>query len=195
MSTSETAIGNGALIKLGVSELILSLDDNSTTALLIKHSLPRQRDILFRSHPWKFNKTYSTLAQTTKPAGVFDYQYVFQLPNDCARVFDTDSSDSVRWSEIGGNLLACDAETVQIMYGKNSTDVSRYTADFIEVLELGIAADIAFALTQSTAQADAMKKRYEYALATARSFSAQIGNVTQQVRATSWLDARLRRRW
>lgn len=194
MSSSETAIANGVLIKLGVSELLLSLDDDTTTALLIKNSYPKQRDILFRSHPWKFNKSYLTLAQVTKPAAVFDYQYAFQLPSDCARVFDTDSSDTVRWSEIENNMLVCDAETVMIIYGKIITDVDKFTADFVDVLELGIAADVAYALTQSTSQAAKLMQQYDMALSKARSFSAQVGNVRQSVTANRWVDARGRRR-
>lgn len=187
MATTEVSISNGALIKLG-AERVLTLDDNATRARLVKESYPKMRDLLLRSHPWHFNKAYASLAQITKSDDIWDFGYLYQLPSDCARVFETDSCGA-RWEELENGTLAADVSTIKIKYGKKITDCTYFDAAFVETLEWAIAADIAYALTQSTAQADAAKEKMEFQLRQTRSFSAQVGT-PQQVTANKWLNAR-----
>jgi hypothetical protein len=187
MATSEVSICNGALIKLGAGT-INDLDDNNTRARLVKESYPKMRDLLLRSHPWKFNKAYATLAQIVKPDSLYEYLYLYQLPSDCARVFDVDC-ENIPWEELEDNTLATNAAQIKIKYGRKITDVTYFDAAFVETLEWAMAADIAYALTQSTSQVEMAKKMYEQQLQTARSYSAQVGSV-KQVKATQWLRAR-----
>lgn len=187
MALSEVSISNGALIKLGAGT-INTLEDNNTRARLVKESYPKMRDLLLRSHPWNFNKGYADLAQITRPDEYFEYQYLYQLPSDCVRVFDVDC-DNIPWEEVGNNQLATNASQIKIKYGKKITDVTYFDAAFTETLEWAIAADIAYALTQSTSQMQVAKDAYERQLMVTRSFSAQVGSV-KQVKATQWLRAR-----
>lgn len=187
MATTEVTICNGALIKLGAGT-INTLDDNNTRARLVKESYPKMRDLLLRSHPWHFNKAYSQLGQIVKPIAVFDFTYLFQLPSDCARVFEVDSPN-VEWEELENKTLASNTSSIIIKYGRNITDCSKFDAAFVETLEWAIAADIAYTLTQSTAQAETAKKNYELQLRVTRSYSAQVGPV-KQVKASQWLNAR-----
>lgn len=187
MAVTEVDICNGALIKLG-AERILTLDDNNTRARLVKESYPKMRDLLLFSHPWKFNKSYSQLGQVALPAGVFDYSYAFQLPSDCARVFNIEF-ENIRWDVIEGGILLSDASTMRIQYGKKITQADKFDSSFREALEWAIAADIAYALTQSTAQLQTAKQGMEMALRPARSYNAQQGT-PQQVKANQWLYAR-----
>lgn len=187
MAFTEVDIGNGALIKLGAGT-VLTFDDNNTRARLLKESYPKMRDLLLRSHPWDFNKGYAELASLTKGDEIFDYKYLFQLPSDCARVFEVDSP-SIEWEVIAGNQLVSNNSTIKIKYGKNITDVTYFDAAFRETLEWAIAADIAYALTQSTSQMTTAKQMYENQLRTARSYNAQVGSVSK-VKANQWLYAR-----
>lgn len=187
MAVTEVDICNGALIKIG-AERILTLDDNSTRARLVKEAYPKMRDLLLFSHPWKFNKSYSELGQITLPTGVFDFAYAFQLPLDCARVFNIEF-ENVRWDVIENGVLLSDAQTMRIQYGKKITAPDRFDSSFREALEWAIAADIAYALTQSTAQLTTAQRGLEMALRPARSYNAQQGT-PQQVKANGWLYSR-----
>lgn len=188
--TSEVQIMNSALIKLG-AEIILSPNDDNKRARLMKAQYPIVRDKLLRSHPWRFSTAYAELALISPtPDDIFDYTYVFQLPSDCARVFKTNLCSDANWTEVEGGRLATDASnTLKIKYGKIVTDVTKYDATFVEVLAWELAADTAYAMTQSTAMADSAAAKARLALTEARSFSAQVGSV-QRVVSDDWLAAR-----
>lgn len=188
--TSEVEIMNSALRKLG-AERILSPNDDNNRARLVKESYPIKRDELLRSHPWRFNKGYASLAQVfPKPVDVFDYDFVFKLPSDCARVFWTNLGPDAEWEEIENNQLAACANDVTVKYGKYITDVTKYDANFIETLAWAIAADIAFSLTQSTSQADLADAKYRDVLRSSRSYSAQAASVRAPHSAEDWVGAR-----
>ena len=85
MAQSETQIMNSALIKLG-AEVILSPNDESDRARVMKTQYPISRNKLLRSHPWNFAIEYASLAVIDpKPTQVWEYGYVYNLPADCLR--------------------------------------------------------------------------------------------------------------
>ena len=91
MATSETAIANSALAKIGAKS-ILSLDDDSREARLMKQQFAPLRDMLLRSHPWNFAiKRLELAASSTAPIFGFDNRFV--LPVDYLRVLEIDSED------------------------------------------------------------------------------------------------------
>lgn len=188
--TSNVIIMNSALRKLGAAP-ITSEDDDNTRARLVKAAYPLKRDELLRSHPWRFNKAYASLALVSpQPTNVFDYDFVFALPTDCARIFEVDLGPDEAWEEIGGNRFACDNSEVDIKYGQKITDTTKFDDNFVEVLSWAIAADIAYALTQSTAMADAALKNYETSLRNSRSYSAQTASVQTPVYGDDWVGVR-----
>jgi hypothetical protein len=190
-ATSEVEIMNSALIKVG-AERIITPDDANNRARLCKEQYPKVRDALLRAHPWKFSTSYASLAVITpKPAEIFEYAYAYQLPSDCARIFKTNLDVNDEWQEIAGGMLVCNTSAVSIKYSKRITNVAQYDDSFCEVLAYALAMDIAYALTQSTAQVDKMERGFKDSLAQARSHSAQIGSV-QRVISDDWLSARRR---
>lgn len=191
MATSPVDIMNSALIKLG-AECIISEDDSSTRARLCKRRYPFVRDALLRSHPWNFAMAYSQLAEVSpKPDDVFDYERVFQLPSDCLRVISTNLPVDVRWEEIENGRIAADTAEIYVKFVRKISDVTKFDANFVEVLALALAADIAYSLTQSTAQREEARESLRKELATARSYDAQVGSV-RRVISDDWLDTRRR---
>lgn len=187
--TSEVQIMNSALIKLGAERIIAPTDANNR-ARLVQEQYPKVRDALLRSHPWNFAIQYSALAVISpKPAEVTEYAYVYTIPSNCARILKTDLDVNDEWEQISGGRLACNVSEVNIKYVQRVTDVTKFDDSFIEVLAWALAADIAYALTQSTAQAEAAIKRYKEELATARSYDAQVGSV-RRVISDDWLNTR-----
>lgn len=188
--TSETQIMNSALIKLG-AERIISPDDESVRARLVKERYPVLRDDLLRAHPWKFARGRVALGLIDPIPVTFsswDFSYVFQLPSDCLRVIEANLNTNEEWA-VEDRYLACNSSEVMIKYIRKLTDVSKFDDNFVEVLAWSLAADIAYALTQSTAREDSAKASFEKKLMEARSFNAQQGSV-QRVIADDWLNAR-----
>lgn len=188
--TSEVEIMNSALIKLG-AERIITPNDANLRARLVKEQYPKLRDALMRSHPWRFSTGYKALAAITPmPTDIFGYSSAFQLPADCARVFNTNLDPMADWEE-SEKMLLCNESAVSVRYSKRIADVTKFDDSFVEVLAWAIAADIAYALTQSTAQSEKAESKFRYELAQARSQSAQVGSV-KRVISDDWLATRRR---
>lgn len=186
---SKTTIQNSALIKLG-AERIGSEDDDNKRARLVKERYPVVLKELLRSHPWNFAISYVELsAVDPTPDDVFDYDYVFQLPSDCIRVLSTDLCADEHWEEIEGLRIACNSSVLKVKFVKDITDTSKFDDSFVEVLAWALAADLAYAFTQSSQQLETVQKTYEAKLRVARSYDAQVGSV-RQVQATEWINAR-----
>ncbi len=189
MASTETEIMNSALRKLG-AERITSGSDNNNRARLVSAAYPNVRDNLLRAHPWRFCTSYQELAVVSPlPDDVFDYDYVFQLPSNCLRVVSTNLCKTDPWEEIEGQRIACNISELTVKFIKKITDVTKYDTNFAEVLAYGVAAEIAFALTQSASMTELITKKFEKELATARSYNAQTASV-KQVTADDWLNAR-----
>lgn len=186
MVTSEVAICNSALAKVG-AQRILSLDDNNERAKLLKEQYEKIRDELLYSHPWNFATERASLAPSNV-APKFDWDYQFPLASDVLRVYGTDLPKTEPWT-VEGRMFMCNYDTVQIKYIKQVTDVSKYTPGFVEVLALKIAADIAYSITQSATLASTLNDKYEKRLREVRSFDAQEG-AGDRVYADSWLNSR-----
>ncbi len=175
--SSVTQIQNSALIKLG-AELIASEDDENKRARLVKEQYPKVRNDLLRAHPWKFARTRVELAPIDPaPADYtnFDYDYVFQLPNDCLRVIGTNLCDIDMW-DVEDRYLLANSTPIIIKYIKQVTNVTKFDDNFCECLAWALAADIAYALTQNVAREAAAQKAFKDKLAEARSFNAQEGS-------------------
>jgi len=185
VAASETAIANSALAKLG-ADRIISLDDDTREARLLKEQFGKIRDDLLRAHPWNFATVRVALAELpTAPA--FGFYKSFQVPTDCVRVLEIDSQD-LEWQR-EGNTIVTDASTVNIRYVQKVTETGKFDANFSEVLATKLAADLAYAFTQSTSLRDSLLAEYMQKLREARSFDAQEGG-TRQVYANQWLNSR-----
>lgn len=186
---AEVQIMNSALIKLG-AEVILSPDDDSTRARLCKTQYPITRDALLRAHPWRFATGYYSLAAISpKPPEIYDYDFVFQLPDDVLRVIGTSLNHTEEWAEIEGNRIACNTSEITVKCIKKVTDVSKYDDNFIKVLVLGLAVDIGPSVTKTAALLETIRDEYTKELRPTRSFNAQVGSV-QRVISDDWLNSR-----
>jgi len=187
MATSETAIANSALMKLG-AERILSLNDDTREARILKEQYEKVRDDLLRSHPWNFAIERVTLAAlTTTPAFGFTYEY--QVPADCLRILETDTGNEGEEWQKEGDKIRSDVAPMSIKYVKKVTDPNLFDANFAEVLAIKLASDVCYAITQSTTLKAALLDEYKAKIREARSFDGQEGG-TRQVYARQWLNSR-----
>jgi len=186
---SETDICNSALIKVGARR-ITSLGDGSKEGKICTEMYPRKRDELLRSHPWNFSMKRVELAQTINTPA-FDYEQEYQLPSDVLRVFKTDFEEQTneRWVVEGDKLLS-NTSTVKILYQARVTDTTKFDAAFVEILSLYMAADFAYALSQSASLAKSLLDQFNVALRDARSIDAQEGFDNNIVEAFTWINER-----
>jgi len=186
MSASEVAICNSALTRLGAAR-ISSLDDNSTEGQLCREQYSKVRDMLLRSHPWRFSMERTELARLdSTPAYGFDFQY--QLPGDCLRVVEMEFQQSYDWTVEGTKLLT-NKESCNIKYIKKIEDPGVFDPFFSEVLAAALAHNLSFSLVQSVQLRQVLADEYQRLLREARSYSAQeqFGN---RVYADNWLNSR-----
>lgn len=168
-------IQNAALGRVG-QEPILSEDDDSTRARAVKAEYALCLENLTRSHPWRHATAYTGLNLVTpKPADVFDFPFVFQLPQDCTRVISTSLDQMALWTEIENRRIACHSSTLSVKFIRLVEDVSKMGANFRDVLAWMIARNVGPLLTASTERMKICAEMYQSELELARSFDAQIG--------------------
>lgn len=186
MATSDVAICNSALIKVG-ADRIISLNDDSPAGRVCKEQYPKVLKELLRSHPWHFAiKRAELVASLTPP--VFDYTYAFTLPNDYLRVLEVEDQQYIRWAK-EGNVLVSDSETMRIKYISSNVLPGNFDATFDEALATLLASDIAYTLVQSIQLRDTLRAEAKEKVAQARSFDSQEGS-TRQVIANDYLYSR-----
>ena len=185
MATSETGIANSALAKIGGARII-SLNDSTREALLMKEQYDKIRQQLLRAHPWNFAIVRMNLAAlVTTPA--FKYSKQYRVPSDCLRVLDI-HVNGFEW-EKEGDLIVTDSPDLGIRYVKDVTEVARFDACFAECLAIKLAADVCYAITQSTTLKTLLDEEFKKTIQESRSFDGQEGGPKRRY-ANEWLYSR-----
>lgn len=182
---TEVSICNSALIKLG-AEQIQSLSDDTKNARLCAARYAMIRNKVLEDHPWAFaTKTVSL----TSLAGVTprDWTYAFAYPADFLKMIMSTDWDS-EYDTIDNQLVADDPEIV-IKYIYKNTNPATYTYAFAECLSWRIAADLAYAITNSKEVAGLMIQGYQADLSAARYNDAHKKS-PEGPYADTWIDAR-----
>lgn len=169
LAISDISICNSALIKLG-QEPITSLVQDNKSARLCANRYPLLRNMVLESHPWRFAiKTVQIAALNQSP--LQRWQFVSALPADCIYVIRGD--DWQERFEVMEGQLYCNHSPIIIKYVFENTDPSTYTYTFAECVAWRLAAELAYAITNSNTVADQMMKGYLAELANARYVSAK----------------------
>lgn len=185
MATTQTSICNGALIKLG-AQRILSIDEDSERARVLKEQYPKVRDELLYGHPWNFATKRVELAPLLlKP--IYEWAEQFQLPLDYLRVYGVDPITLD--FKVEGSVILANVESLKIKYIARIEDCSLYSPAFVQVLETRLAMEACYLVTQSSPLKETLKNEYIMRLREARSFDAQESQ-GDRVYADSWLNSR-----
>lgn len=143
---SDVQIANYALTMLG-DKRINALDENTEEARACNAVYTLIRDACLSEHEWNFSVSRATLGLLSSEP-VFEWDYQFQLPNDCLRVIYTDLSDASDW-KIEGRYLLTDSSSVNIKYVAQITDSTKFSPMFVKYLAARLAEELAFPLTGS----------------------------------------------
>ena len=185
MATSEVAICNSALLKIGASA-ITALTDNHKKAKLCNEQYYKLRDDLLRAHPWNFAKKRASLREDhTGPA--FEWAKQFCLPTDYLRCLKM--QDDAKYT-IEGDLLLTNESEANILYISKITDTTKFEANFDELLALYLAYELSYPLVQSNSLKATIQVELNMKLRDVRSYNAQEG-FPEEFEADEYLDARL----
>jgi len=186
-------ICNSALNLLGAST-ITALTDDSKNARLCNQRYEPIRNRIFRSHAWNCLTKRVQLAQDSA-APVVEYTYQYTLPSDCLRVLKihTGTTDSIESSidyVVEGRKLKTNEGTIYLVYIGLDTDPNNYDTYLQEAISAGLAADIAYAITNNATLANNYLTTADERLREAR-FVDATENALGTVESNEFTDARL----
>ena len=179
-------ICNLALTKTGgmpIQDINDPYDENARQCKLIFDPVLEEA---LREYPWNFSLAQTSLSLLTdKPE--FEWQYKYQLPNDCIRVIRTENFDKYK---IMGGQLYTNINPCKVLYQKKISDLNLVDSSFAIALSVELAVRLSYTLTQSRAQTDALIQEAKYAWTQARNIDSAESPV-ERVQQSQWLDGRL----
>lgn len=164
---SKVEIANLALSWLAVGPII-SLDDDSNQAQLIKANYALTRDALLEEGYWTFATGRHVLAPLQE-APAYGYSHAFQVPSTTIAVRQVSSTpDFANNSNIDfrveGDRILCDYELIYIKTTELCDDENQMTPKFRRLLAANLAMDLAIPLTESNTREQQLAARYQAAL-------------------------------
>lgn len=190
---SQVDVANLALIKLGDVQ-ILTFDDDSAHARVVKLLYPRVVDAVLRDHRWRFSIRQASLAQLAGTP-TWRYAYRYQLPTDpyCLRVIRVSTEDpalgnSDPW-EIQGREILTDAESVNIEYVARVTDPQQWDVAFLDALVERLASELAMPITNTPSVRGQLLQAYMMKMDAAKSTDGMEGT-PEVVTDTQLIDVR-----
>lgn len=184
--TSVVDICNLALSnKLGANR-ITSLTEDSKGARAVNLAYEPVRDMLLRSHPWKFTKKRVVLAPLVSgPA--FGYDYAYEEPGDSIRVLDVDTDYA--WVLEDGEILTDEGPTLNIIYQKIITDSTKFDPLFIEILSTRLAYQVCEEITQSASKKNELARDLRDLMIMAKGTDSQQSSA-KDLKEDPWVEAR-----
>jgi len=152
------------------------------------------REVL-RATEWKWARKRQALAQNVD-APVFEWDFSFALPADCARPLKLASTTDTQrqynytseWDVEDGNVVTNQCE-VWMLYIKNVENLNKADALFIKTLYTALAAKLVFPLTQNRNLTKDLMNEYELTvLPEARRVNSYSGRILPTV-DSAWLNA------
>jgi hypothetical protein len=120
----------------------------------------------------------------------YNYQYRYKVPDESDRVLRAHAGgvDLPDWTEEGGYVLTNKEDvTIYIDYLQYLTDPSQWPSYFNNVVVLGLAMELSYARTQSSALQERLKKDYDDALLNATGRDER--RIYIEESSTAWIDA------
>jgi hypothetical protein len=166
LAISEVAVANLALIKLG-QDPISSLTQDTTNARLVNAVFEFCRNETLESYPWSFaTKTVEMASVDDEEDNLGEWNYAYQLPADFISMIK--GEDWKQDYEIRDGYLFSNDEPMYIEYIYENDNPQQWSYAYAMCLSWRIAAEVSYAITQSTTVAEAMMRGFEMSLKAAR---------------------------
>lgn len=167
--TSQTRIANRALILLGTTTRVISVDDTAPLAKQIKDLWHESRRNAIVAHPWNFALLRQQLNQdATAPA--FGYSRRFAIPPECLRwlPWPRDHEMFFEGVEEAGYILSDASAPLRFRGIQDVEDVGAWSAHFQYFMAYQLAMDLAQSATQFAGKEQDMAQARELALEEAK---------------------------
>ena len=202
-----TEIGtvNRALRRVGGNR-IASFSDSTTEGALAKDTYVEVRDMMLGQYPWSFAlKASGVLSQlaTAQP----EYEYAFSWPSDClkpVKILGTAELDDdgelvysinpatapdIEYVSRDGKILT-DEEDPVLLYVYRNTDITTYSALFVEALVYQLALEFSYALSSKLALVQTLERESKMRLSRAMAETGNTSKVTLSNLGASIVQAR-----
>lgn len=192
MALNETNVCNMVLSELG-GTTITSLTDGTENAVRCNALYAPARDAVLEAHDWRFARKQADLTKLAETPE-FEFDNVFQLPNDCIRALYTDistggwpwrvgpsvqavwPSDAIKNWQVQGRKLYTDANTVKLLYTARITTPSDWSRLFVQAVVAYLGSKLAWPITRSVSVQDRWMALFERTLDEAAGADAQVGD-------------------
>lgn len=190
--TTQIAICNRALVKLGAAE-IMGLEDDSKSARIMRALYSHYLLTELSAYRWSFAISRLLLPRVDA-APVFGYQNLYMLPHDYLSLIEVGGVDvslakNIRWEVEQRQLLTDLSAPLQIRYVRAEGDVSKFSPLFKEAFSCRLALEGCEALTQSNTKKQLLLQDYDEAIRKARMNDA-IEKMPEKIVKGEWLNAR-----
>jgi hypothetical protein len=189
MATSEVAIANLALQKLGAKR-IESLTQDHPNARSISACFDDVRDKLLRAYTWAFAIARASIAADASGPTWGDWSR-YTKPNDFIRLLlDDESGYEPDWKIEGDYILSADAAPLEIRYIARIEDPTKYDPSFVDAFASALAFQLCEEITGSLGKQDRARQDMMNAIDEARRTGA-IEKPAQDFPEDDWVTARL----
>lgn len=144
-------IFNAALLLIGGKTVD---DPDGAAAANISAIYAVTRDATLRLHTWNFAQARAVIAEEAAgPDFGFTYQYLLPADPYCLKARTIDNDPKLLFKVEGRNLLTDESGPINLLFTARVTDTESFDPLFVEVLELRLAAKLAYskAATRSLA--------------------------------------------
>lgn len=169
--TSSVSVCSNALIMLGGTPFS-SFDEPKPHVRAAANLYASVRDDVLRLHPWNCVTSRVILAPLATPPS-FDFNYQFQLPGDWMRTLQVGrKGDPIPFRTEGMRLLA-DVTALPLVYCYRNEIEDTWSTNLIHVMELAMAAKLAYLVTSSTSVRDSYRDEFARELKVAKAIDGQ----------------------
>lgn len=192
MAFSDAAICNLALSRIGVTNTIDSIDEDTAEARACKALYEHVRETLLASHPWSFATRRADLAllsdDSADTSTVGGWGFTYSLPANCVQVLRVWGGDRIptnstkvpftlEYDATSGRVLRTDIEAtdtnpVQVEYVYAIDNPALLPPWFRDAFAWALAADLAMALSVDDGRAARARQMAEQILSRAMAASA-----------------------
>lgn len=169
--TSSVSVCSNALVMLGGSPFS-SFEEPKPHVRIAANLYPSVRDDVLRAHSWNCATDRVILAPMAAPPA-FDFSHQFQLPGDWLRTLQVGyDGDPIPYRSERQRLLA-NVNALPLVYCFRNTVEDTWSTNLIHVMELAMAAKMAYAVTSSSAVRDSYRDEFARELKVAKSIDGQ----------------------
>lgn len=202
MATSVIEISNRALGRIGISQLIESLDDPNDRARQCRLAYGPCQDEVLQDFPWNFAQTSVSLSLVSG-VSIPGWQYAYRYPDACLKVHRITGPEGMRLSGVvfardlldydtllpqkipfaimadpvtdGARLLVTDLPLAVAWFTREITDPSQFSPLFRSALSWRMAMELALSLKATPALYTNAANQYGWAVS-----QAQVGSLGEE---------------